>query len=129
MVGAGLPDYGNIGVMPVRNTDKHVITDYGYRSKFDHKNENTTAGYYAVHLDGHNVLAELTVAGPYTGMHRYTFYDANKSKYVIIDPSHTVKKVCMFHSVTGWFTVFHRVHVLMLQFLMMKVPMSSLVQC
>ena len=93
MVGAGLPDYGNVGVMPVRNMDKHVITDYGYRSKFDHKNENITAGYYSVHLDAHNVLVELTVAGSYTGIHKYTFYEANKNKYVIIDPSHTITKV------------------------------------
>jgi len=95
MVGAGLADYGNIGVMPVRNVDKRVITDYGYRSKFDHKNENITAGYYSVYLDAHNVLTELTVAGPYTGIHKYTFYEANKNKYVIIDPSHTVTKVCL----------------------------------
>lgn len=95
MVGAGLPDYGNIGVIPVREMNEHVIKNYGYRSKFDHKHENTTAGYYSVELVTHNTLAELTVAGTYTGVHRYTFYKGNDNMQntIIIDSSHTITKV------------------------------------
>ena len=96
MVGAGVTDYGNIGVTPVRHLDKYTITDYGYRSKFDHHHENATAGYYSVELDTHSTLAELTVAGSYTGVHKYTFHSGNNDKLqniILIDASHTVTKV------------------------------------
>lgn len=96
MVGAGVTDYGNIGVIPVREINEHVITDYGYRSKFDHQHENATAGYYSVELNTHSTLAELTVAGSYTGVHKYTFHDGNNlQNIVILDPSHTITKVCI----------------------------------
>ena len=97
MVGAGLPDYGNIGVIPVREMNEHMIKHYGYRSKFDHKHENATAGYYSVELVTHNTLAELTVAGAYTGVHQYTFHKGNDKmqNIIIIDPSHTITKVYM----------------------------------
>ena len=90
-----MTDYGNIGVMPVRKIDKHTIINYGYRSKFDHQQENATAGYYSVELNTHNTLAELTAAGSYTGVHRYTFHKGNDKlqNIVVIDPSHTITKV------------------------------------
>lgn len=95
MVGAGVTDYGNIGVMPIREISKHTITNYGYRSKFDHQHENSTAGYYSVELNTHKTLAELTVAGSYTGVHKYTFHKGNDKLHdiIIIDPSHTITKV------------------------------------
>lgn len=95
MVGAGLPDYGNIGITPVRKINEQVIKNYGYRSKFDHKHEKATTGYYSVELMTHNTLAELTVAGSYTGIHKYTFREQNDKlqNIIIIDPSHTITKV------------------------------------
>ena len=95
MVGAGVTDYGNIGVMPVREMKESTIINYGYRSKFEHQHENATAGYYSVELNTQNTLAELTVAGPYTGVHKYTFHKGNdkSQNIVIIDPSHTITKV------------------------------------
>lgn len=46
--------------------------DGGYCSRFDRKNEYTTAGYYSVWLDDYDVKAELT-ATKRVGFHRYTF--------------------------------------------------------
>lgn len=44
----------------------------GYRSRFDHKDEVSTAGYYSVLLKDYNVKAELT-ATKRVAFHRYTF--------------------------------------------------------
>ncbi len=46
--------------------------EQGYRSKFSHKNENASVGYYSVYLDDYNIKAELT-ATTRTGFQRYTF--------------------------------------------------------
>ena len=44
MVGAGVEDYGHIGVMPTREVEPHTVRNYGYRSKFSHKNETARPG-------------------------------------------------------------------------------------
>ena len=49
-------------------------------------------GYYGVLLATPNVLAELTAAGVYTGVHRYTFQGLGNN-YVILDPTHSVLKL------------------------------------
>jgi predicted alpha-1,2-mannosidase len=49
-----------------------VFDQLGYRSIFSHERETARAGYYSVHLDTPDVLAELT-ATTRCGMHRYTF--------------------------------------------------------
>lgn len=46
--------------------------DEGYRSRFDRKDEISTAGYYSVLLKDYGVKAELT-ATPRVAFHRYTF--------------------------------------------------------
>ena len=38
------------------------------------------------------MLAELTAAGPHTGLHQYTFFGQG-SKFVLFDLSHSVQKV------------------------------------
>lgn len=44
MVGAGVEDYGHIGVMATRKMDSSVVQDYGYRSKFNHEDETAYPG-------------------------------------------------------------------------------------
>ncbi|KAL5496212.1 hypothetical protein EMCRGX_G012453 [Ephydatia muelleri] len=92
MVGAGVEDYGHIGVMPTRALNADVVKGKGYRSRFSHEEETAYPGYYGVLLATPNVLAELTAAGVYTGVHRYTFQGLG-TNYVIFDPSHSVQKV------------------------------------
>lgn len=46
--------------------------DEGYRSRFSHKNEKASPGYYSVYLDDYDIKAELT-ATTRTGFQRYIF--------------------------------------------------------
>ena len=57
--------------------------DGGYRSKFSHKNEEASVGYYSVYLNDYNVRAELT-ATTRTGFQRYTFPKSDKA-HILID--------------------------------------------
>ena len=112
MVGAGVEDYGHIGVMATRALNPDVVKGNGYRSRFSHEEETaypglwcaligmrvvnhqptSNAGYYGVVLNTPNVLAELTAAGQYTGVHRYTFMGLGNN-YLLFDPTHSVQKV------------------------------------
>ena len=92
-VGCGGSDWGNFGVMaldkPLTNA---LVTNYGYRSEFDADAQVLYPGYYSVPLPTHSVRAELTVAGNYTGLHRYTF-DADAAgapKTILIDVCHAL---------------------------------------
>jgi predicted alpha-1,2-mannosidase len=60
--------------------------DEGYRSRFDHADEQMEPGYYSVLLKDYKVRAELT-ATERTGLHRYTFPASDKS-YLILDLQH-----------------------------------------
>ena len=55
----------------------------GYRSLFDHKDEISTAGYYAVLLKKYNIKAELT-ATKRVAFHRYTF-PATEQAHILFD--------------------------------------------
>jgi predicted alpha-1,2-mannosidase len=85
--GTGVGDYGDIRFMP---TTGAIITepgteenpDGGYRSRFSHKNETASAGYYSVLLDDYNIRAELTVT-PRAGFHRYTFPGTDQANIII----------------------------------------------
>jgi len=65
LVGAGLPDYGNFGVMPlsIEKPSNNMIKRHNYRSEFSHETEDIYPGYYSVYLDDHQVLAELVTTG------------------------------------------------------------------
>ncbi len=58
----------------------------GYRSRFDHADEQMEPGYYSVLLKDYKVQAELT-ATERTGLHRYTFPASDKA-YLILDLQH-----------------------------------------
>ena len=75
--GTGCSDYGDFRFMPIVGevkTDKgeEENTASGYRSAFQHENEEAKAGYYSVLLDDYNVKVELTT-GDRVGMMRCTF--------------------------------------------------------
>ena len=75
--GTGCSDYGDFRFMPivgdvVFDKGKEDRTSTGYRSAFQHENEDAKAGYYAVLLDDYNTKVELTT-GDRVGMMRCTF--------------------------------------------------------
>ena len=96
MYGAGVPDYGTIGMMPVQVADenhleKMISKRNGYRSKFEHKNELVEPSYYRVQLDTHRIQVELT-ATEQVGVHRYTYEKiSNQEHVVLIDSSYTLQ--------------------------------------
>ncbi|MFO7446446.1 MAG: GH92 family glycosyl hydrolase [Ignavibacteriaceae bacterium] len=91
--GTGASDYGDILFMPSAGELKTEpgskdIPGSGYRSKFSHKNETASPGYYSVLLDDFNIKAELTVTRR-AGFHKYTFPKSESSR-IIIDLVHGI---------------------------------------
>lgn len=89
--GAGLSGLGDILLMPtcgaVRlNPGTEANPDEGYRSRFSHRSERASAGYYTVELDDYDIRVELT-ATPRVGFHRYTFRRPGTG-HVVVDPTH-----------------------------------------
>jgi predicted alpha-1,2-mannosidase len=60
----------------------------GYRSRFDHKDEISNAGYYSVLLKDYNIKAELT-ATKRVAFHRYTF-PATTEANILFDIGNTL---------------------------------------
>jgi putative alpha-1,2-mannosidase len=100
MFGAGVPDYGEVGIIPVQIDDnkdlqRMISKRNGYRSAFKHEREIVEPGYYQVYLDTHKINVELT-ATEQVGIHRYS-YDKIKNKHhvILIDNSYTLQSdVC-----------------------------------
>ncbi|WP_162150104.1 GH92 family glycosyl hydrolase [Saccharicrinis fermentans] len=91
--GAGLAGLGDILLMPTvgvvqLNPGTEDDPASGYRSRFSHKSEKSTPGYYSVLLDDYNVKVELT-ASERVGFHRYTMSKPGVLN-VIIDPTHNI---------------------------------------
>ena len=85
--GTGAPEFCDILFMPTTGNINVLVGDEensetGYRSKFSHKNESASAGYYKVLLDDYNVTAELTATNR-TGFHKYTFPKSEQSNIII----------------------------------------------
>ncbi len=55
-----------------------------YRSRFSHRHEKASPGYYFVNLTDDNIDVELTV-NEFTGMHRYTFHKNAPLQHVILN--------------------------------------------
>ncbi|CAF3303526.1 unnamed protein product [Rotaria socialis] len=96
MFGAGVQDYGEVGIMPTQITSTKQLEEMiskrnGYRSAFRHEREVVQPGYYQVYLDTHQINVELT-ATEQVGIHRYT-YDKIKNKHhaILIDSSYTLQ--------------------------------------
>lgn len=81
--GTGVPDYGNLLVMPVvGDVTEKTIQEEGHRSPFRHETEEARPGYYKVTLDRSKTQVELT-ATTRAAYHRYTF-DASASKRTVL---------------------------------------------
>ena len=90
--GTGCSDYGDIMLMPMMGQaswDNKV-----YSSKFSHKNEKASAGYYSVKLDDDNIDVELT-ATTRVGFHKYTF-NKDGDASIILDLLHRDKMLAGF---------------------------------
>ncbi|WP_207423272.1 GH92 family glycosyl hydrolase [Desertivirga brevis] len=75
--GTGHSDLGDLLIMPTvgsiqMNPGTADHPENGYRSRFNHENEQAEANYYKVKLDEKDILAELTTSTR-VGFHRYTF--------------------------------------------------------
>ena len=78
--GAGLGDGGSLGLSVARYSMTGALPPpipgplnmSPYRSTFSHTTEQGSPGYYSVLLNSSATLAEVTVAGRTSGLHRYT---------------------------------------------------------
>lgn len=85
--GAGAGDLNDILVMPINTRSNYMISEgsatlHLEASRFQHKNESATAGYYSVYLNDYGIKAELT-ASDRVGLHRYTFPQDAKSEIIV----------------------------------------------
>jgi predicted alpha-1,2-mannosidase len=86
--GTGIGDLGDVLIMPYTGAvklNKGIETQpgSGYASKYSHKNETNTPGFYSVRLLNYNVDVELA-ATERVGFHQYHF-PMGKEAHVIID--------------------------------------------
>ncbi len=82
--GTGCSDFGDIMLMPTMG--KPTLDNKVYSSKFSHKNEKASAGFYSVKLDKHNIDVRLT-ASTRVGFHEYTFNTTGQAN-IILDLNH-----------------------------------------
>jgi len=99
--GTGCADYGDFRFMPVVGEVKldkgdEADTKSGYRSAFQHENEDAKAGYYSVLLDDYNTKVELTT-GDRVGMMRCTF-PQGADAHVLLDMVEGVDDEVVFES-------------------------------
>ncbi len=91
--GTGHSDLGDFLLMPtvgklVLDPMKTENGEKGFVSKFSHKNESASPGYYKVKLDDYKITAELT-ASDRVGFHQYTFPKSNDA-HIILDMVYNV---------------------------------------
>ena len=79
LVGAGVGDLGNFGVMPfffpsaaTEPELARLVSPSGHAAPLDHALEVATPGFYSVGFAG-LATAELVAAGTHAGSHRYTY--------------------------------------------------------
>lgn len=104
-VGAGVGDYGNVGVMATNMTvDEAVANARSYRSRFSHDDEVAQPGYYAATLLDSGVQAEVTATGPFSGVHQYTCDRTSGSCSLVVDVCHCISEnitdACRFAELT-----------------------------
>jgi predicted alpha-1,2-mannosidase len=109
--GTGISDYGDILLMPTvgnayLNALNNGAPEKGYASRFQHRNETASPGYYSVRLDDDNILVELT-ATERAGLHRYTFPATDRAN-IVIDLTHRDKvldsglRIAGGNTIVGW---------------------------
>ena len=95
--GMGAGDWGDILIIPTTGILKiepgsKENPNEGYRSRFSHKEEEASPGYYAVNLKDYGIKAELTVTER-AGFHKYTFPKSDAS-HILIDLKHGISDSC-----------------------------------
>lgn len=91
--GTGIGDLADVLIMPATgDIDLTKVindrNDYDFKSRFDHKSEKASPGYYEVYLKDQGIHVALT-ATKRTGMHRYE-YPENAKRQVVLDLSYHV---------------------------------------
>ena len=82
--GTGVSDFGDIMLMPTMGEPS--LDNKEYSSKFSHKNEKASAGFYSVKLDKHNIDVALTTSTR-VGFHEYTFNTSGQAN-IMLDLNH-----------------------------------------
>lgn len=95
--GMGAGDWGDVLLMPTTGDLKvepgtKEDPDSGYRSRFSHKEEWASPGYYAVNLKDYGIKAELTVSER-VGFHKYIFPKSDAA-HILIDMGHGIGSRC-----------------------------------
>jgi predicted alpha-1,2-mannosidase len=75
--GTGGVDLGDVLFFPFQGKDPQQFV-----SKFSHRKEKASPGYYEVVLNDHDIKVQLTTSA-HTGLHRYTFNKAGQSHLLI----------------------------------------------
>ena len=91
--GTGVSDYGDLLVVPMNGkpkVDPGYLTKKGYGSKFSHKQEDASPGFYSVKLWEEDISVRLTVTER-AGMHEYTFNNKSGKKFILLDLDHRDK--------------------------------------
>ena len=82
--GTGCSDYGDIMLMPTLG--EPTLNPPDYASSFSHATEKSTAGFYAVKLNKHNIDVALTTSTR-VGFHEYIFNKAGQAN-IVLDLNH-----------------------------------------
>lgn len=82
--GTGVSDFGDIMLMPTMGEPS--FDNKIYSSKFSHKNEKASAGFYSVKLEKHNIDVRLTTSTR-VGFHEYKFNESGQAN-IILDLNH-----------------------------------------
>nr|MCU0344651.1 GH92 family glycosyl hydrolase [Ignavibacterium sp.] len=88
--GTGIGDLYDIQFMPstfLKNISDDEILKHKFQSKFDHKNESASPGYYYVLLKDYNIKTELT-ASLRSGLQKHTF-NQDGNEFVQLDLSYS----------------------------------------
>lgn len=89
--GTGVPDLGDILLLPFIGTPSE------FKSSYDRRSHQSTAGYYHVNLSDFNIDVELT-ATAHTAVHRYTYNEGSKGlllldlQHGLVDPIEKLKE-------------------------------------
>lgn len=85
--GTGVSDFGDIMLMPTMGEPS--LDNKIYSSKFSHKNEKASAGFYSVKLDKNNIDVRLTTSTR-VGFHEYKFNESGQAN-IVLDLNHRDK--------------------------------------
>lgn len=96
LVGAGLDDLGNFGVMPTsfdnKNEQNFFIKVKSWYSTMDKESESSSPAHYSVQLREPNVKAQMLAVSEYAGLHKYEWLspqdDSRKGRGLVINVCH-----------------------------------------